>query len=173
MQLQLALNARRAQKPRTCAVTGIFEASVVTAMNIAGSSPYRKWGVISTDHSWRKWTNDAVADFLGIDTPDETIGRYLGCETVGVQAEELEKQGEAAMAGYAETAVDKLLLGQHSAVAGAPVIILGCAGLHQLEGAIRRCCAKRLGDCNGTEVAVVDGVKVGIGMLVSLVKSQC
>ncbi|SPO07452.1 uncharacterized protein DNG_10146 [Cephalotrichum gorgonifer] len=176
-QLRTALNKRRVDtptvKPRVCAVTGIFEASVVTAMNLAGSAPERKWGVISTDHSWRQWTDDAITDFMGIDAPKATIGRYLGCETVGVQAEELERKSESVMAGYVKTALELLLRGQNLEKSGAPVIILGCAGLHQLEGSIRRCSKELLGDANGTEVAVVDGVKVGIGMLLTLVKSQC
>ena len=174
-QLQAEISKRNAQgasKPRVCAVTGILEASVVTAMALAGATPGRNWGVISTDHSWRQWTDDAVSDFLGVENPRETIARYLGCETVGVQAEDLERQGEDIMAGYVKTALEQLLSGQDSKVAGAPVIILGCAGLHQLDGCIRRSCEELLGDA-GKQVAVVDGVKAGIGMLISLVRSCC
>lgn len=145
---------------------------MVTAMTLAGATAERKWGVISTDHSWREWTDDAVTDFLGIQAPRAAIGRYLGCETIGVQAEALERQDESAMAGYAKAALEQLLSRQDSKVAGAPVIILGCAGLHQLDACIRASCRELLGDA-GTEIAVVDGVKVGIGMLVSLVRSCC
>ena len=141
---------------------------MVTAMTLAGATRGRNWGVISTDHFWRQWTDDAITDFLGVDSP--TIGRYLGCETVGVQAEALERQGEAAMEGLVKTAVERLLSRQNEA-AGAPVIILGCAGLHQLDKCIRRSCKELLGDAG--DVAVVDGVKVGIGMLVSIVRSSC
>ena len=173
-QLQAEINQRRArgEKPKTTAVTGILEASVVTAMTLAGATPDRKWGVISTDHSWREWTDDAVTDFLGIQAPRTAIGRYLGCETVGVQAEALERHGESIMEGYVKTAIEQLLSRQDSKIAGAPVIILGCAGLYQLDKCIRKSCKEILGDA-GTQVAVVDGVKVGIGMLISLVKSSC
>ena len=141
-------------------------------MTLAGATSERKWGVISTDHSWRQWTDDAITDFLGIPAPRSAIDRYLGCETVGVQAEALERQGEAVMAGYVKTALKGLLSRQDAEVAGAPVIILGCAGLHQLDASIRRSCKELLGN-TGTEVVVVDGVKVGIGMLISLVRSNC
>lgn len=141
-------------------------------MTLAGASPQRKWGVISTDHFWRQWTDDAVTDFLGVDAPRTTVGRYLGCETVGVQAEALERQGDSVMAEYVKTALERLLSRQDSQAAGAPVIILGCAGLHQLDECIRMSCKDLLGSA-GTEVAVVDGVKVGIGMLVSIVKASC
>lgn len=173
-QLQAEINRRRAsgKKPKTTAVTGILEASVVTAMTLAGATPERKWGVISTDHSWREWTDEAVTDFLGIPAPRTAIGRYLGCETVGVQAEALERQGESIMDGYVKTALEKLLSRQDSNDAGAPVIILGCAGLYQLDRSIRNNCRELLGE-SGEGVAVVDGVKVGIGMLLSLVRSSC
>lgn len=141
-------------------------------MTLAGSTPERKWGVISTDHFWRQWTDDAITDFLGVDAPRTTIGRYLGCETVGVQAEALERQGEAVLEEYVKTALERLLSRQNSEAAGAPVIILGCAGLYQLDQCIRRGCEKILGN-TGTEVSVVDGVKVGVGMLVSLARSGC
>lgn len=173
-QLQAEITRRRAagDRPKTTAVTGILEASVVTAMTLAGATAERKWGVISTDHAWREWTDSAVTDFLGVQAPRTAIGRYLGCETVGVQAEALERQGEAAMEGYVRTALEQLLSRQDSQVAGAPVIILGCAGLYQLDRCIRKSCRELLGEA-GSEVAVVDGVKVGIGMLISLVRSNC
>lgn len=173
--LQAEINRRQSKdessKPRALAVTGILEASVATAMTLAGSTPDRKWGVISTDHSWREWTDSAVSDFLGVDAPKTTIGRYLGCETVGVQAEDLERQGASSMAGLANTAVKQLLSRQDSELCGAPVIILGCAGLYQLEECIKTSCKALLGT-GGAEVAVIDGVKVGIGMLLTLVKSR-
>lgn len=75
------------------------------------------------------------------------------------------------MAEYAKGAMKQLLSRQDSEICGAPVIILGCAGLYQLEGCIRTSCRELLGS-SGAEVAVVDGVKVGIGMLLSLVKSH-
>lgn len=140
-------------------------------MTLAGATPHRKWGVISTDHSWREWTDNAVSAFLGVDAPKTTIGRYLGCETVGVQAEALERQGASVMAELANDAVKQLLSRQDSEMCGAPVIILGCAGLYQLEEGIRNSCRELLGS-GAAEVAVVDGVKVGIGMLLSLVKSS-
>ena len=173
--LQAEINRRQsrdeASKPRTLAVTGILEASVVTAMTLAGATPHRKWGVISTDHTWREWTDSAVSDFLGVDAPRTTIRRYLGCETVGVQAEALERQGASVMEELAKGAMTELLSRQDSEVCGAPVIILGCAGLYQLEECIRTSCKELLGS-GGDDVAVIDGVKVGIGMLLSLVKSR-
>lgn len=173
-QLQAEVDRRRAggERPKTTAVTGILEASVVTAMTLAGATPQRKWGVISTDHSWREWTDEAVTDFLGIPVPRTTIDRYLGCETVGVQAEALEREGETIIEGYVKSALEQLLSRQDSKAAGAPVIILGCAGLYQLDRCIRKSCKELLGEA-GEGVAVVDGVKVGIGMLISLVRSNC
>lgn len=104
--------------------------------------------------------------------PATTISRYLGCQTVGIQAEELEQQEESVMAGFVKDSLRQLLRGQDSEQSGAPVIILGCAGLHQLDRCIRSCCIELLGNGEGPRVAVVDGVKVGIGMLVCLVRSQ-
>lgn len=168
-KLQAEINQRKA-KSRAQAVTGIFEASVTTAMTIAGAVPHKKWGVISTEHSWRQWTDEAVGDFLGVAEPRKTMGRYLGCETIGVQAEELEGKDHLFLEIAVKTALKTLLQGEDVSVSGAPAIILGCAGLGLLEGAIKKCSKEVLGEECGTELVIVDGVKVGIGSLITLIR---
>jgi Asp/Glu/hydantoin racemase len=64
-------------------VTGIFESSVGTALQIM--HPDEKFGIVSTGKVWEKILSDAVEVFLG--TRSKT--RFAGVETTGLNATEL------------------------------------------------------------------------------------
>lgn len=49
-------------------------------------------------------------------------------------------------------------------------ICLGCAGMVGLEEAVREACIEELGAEEGKRVAIVDGVKAGVGTLITLAR---
>ncbi|KAF2806480.1 uncharacterized protein BDZ99DRAFT_95938 [Mytilinidion resinicola] len=67
---------RTSDKP----VTGIFEASVATALQLI--APDERFGIVSTGKVWEGILSEAVADFLGA----ASAARFAGVETTGLTA---------------------------------------------------------------------------------------
>ncbi|PYH35321.1 carbon-nitrogen hydrolase [Aspergillus neoniger CBS 115656] len=131
-------------------VIGIMEAGLMAARTVGG-----RFGVVVTSQRSKVIHADAVRKF-GMD------GVCAGVEACGMGVLELDK-GSAdggkdvvgAMCGAAKRLVDG---------AGADVIVLGCAGMMKLKGAVEEAVG---GD---GDVQVVDGIVAGVQHLVGLVR---
>jgi len=174
--LQDALDARWLHRPGQRSkqarqfVTGILEASTAAAMTIASAKTGGAWGVVSTEHCWRDWINDTVSEFVGSTSAPQSY--YAGCVTVGVQAEQLETTRHDILLPRMKDALNDLVGDSSPIPPQCLVIVLGCAGLGSLRGLIRQTCANIFGEQLGHAVAIISGVEIGIGTLLTLVSSH-
>ena len=140
-------------KPRTL-VTGIFEASVATCLQLTTPSK-EKFGIVSTGKQWEDILDEAVADVLGA----ESSPRYAGTETTGLNADELHVVPKADLDALMSEAT-KRVLGK-----GARAVCLGCAGMAGMEEVVGAASVELLGREEGGQVRVVDGVVSGVAFL--------
>ncbi|OCL06321.1 hypothetical protein AOQ84DRAFT_390265 [Glonium stellatum] len=144
-------------------VTGIFEASVSTSLQII--APDEKFGIVSTGKVWENILLEAVVDFLG--TGSEASKRFAGVETTGLNATDLHDAPAEEVRKRMKDAV-KRLLGKGNVGA----ICLGCAGMAGMNEMVREACVEKLGDEDGNRVRIVDGVQSGAAWLEGAVRSQ-
>ncbi|PYI03970.1 carbon-nitrogen hydrolase [Aspergillus sclerotiicarbonarius CBS 121057] len=125
-------------------VIGIMEASLFAARTVGN-----RFGVVVTSSRSQIIHADAIRQ-AGLE------GFCAGVEACGLGVLELDNEAGkdvvGAMCGAAETLVAK----------GADTVILGCAGMVRLKGAVEKAV--------GPDVQVIDGVVAGVHHLVSLVR---
>ncbi|KAL2438865.1 hypothetical protein ABEF95_014546 [Exophiala dermatitidis] len=115
-------------------------------------------------------------------------GRFYGCETTGLNASELHDLPVEEVRRKMMDATRRLLRRGRTTTSGSALpqasgggggnntsnvkaICLGCAGMVGLESAVREACIEELGSEEaGKSVAIVDGVKAGVGVLYGLVR---
>ncbi len=117
-------------------VTGIFEASVSTSLQII--HPDEKFGIVSTGKVWEAVLSKAVVDFLG--TGSEASERFAGVETTGLNATDLHDAPAEEVRSRIKDAVKRLL-----AKAKVGAICLGCAGMSGMDAMVREACVEELG----------------------------
>lgn len=156
------LKGESAVKSSRKPVTGIFEASVSTSLQII--HPEEKFGIVSTGKVWEKILSEAVVDFLG--TGSEASKRFAGVETTGLNATDLHDAPADEVRGRMKDAVKRLL--QEGSVGA---ICLGCAGMAGMDKMVREACVEELGDVEGERVRIVDGVVAGVAWLEGAVRS--
>ena len=149
---------RAAQRP----VTGIFEASVSTSLQII--APDEKFGIVSTGKVWEDILSEAVVDFLG--TGPEASKRFAGVETTGLNATDLHDAPAEEVRKRMKDAVKRLL---RKGNVGA--ICLGCAGMAGMNEMVREACVEELREEDGSRVRIVDGVQAGVAWLEGAVRS--
>jgi len=149
---------RSACKP----VTGIFEASVSTSLQII--HPDEKFGIVSTGKVWEQILSGAVEEFLG--TGSEVSKRFSGVETTGLNATDLHDAPPEEVRKRMKDAVKRLL---KKGKIGA--ICLGCAGMAGMDKMVREACVEELGDEDGNKVRIIDGVIAGVAWLEGTVRS--
>ncbi|KAF2733611.1 hypothetical protein EJ04DRAFT_438804 [Polyplosphaeria fusca] len=150
---------REGRKP----VTGIFEASVSTSLQII--HPDERFGIVSTGKVWETILSEAVVDFLG--TGSEASKRFAGVETTGLNATDLHHAPPEEVRQRMKGAVKRLL---KKGKVGA--ICLGCAGMAGMDEMVREACTEELGDVEGSRVRVVDGVQAGVAWLEGAVRAE-
>jgi len=143
-------------------VTGIFEASVSTSLQII--HPDEKFGIVSTGKVWEQILSEAVVDFLG--TGSEASKRFAGVETTGLTATDLHDAPADEVRKRMKDAVKRLL---KKGSVGA--ICLGCAGMSGMDEMVREACVEELGKEQGNRVKIVDGVVAGVAWLEGAVRS--
>jgi Asp/Glu/hydantoin racemase len=152
-------------------ITGIFEASILTALSIipantAGSKTDRKWGIVTTGKFWEKHLEIGVKQFLG-SAGDFNNAKFAGVESTGLNAGDFHHVDHAEVMAKLKEATLRLL------DAGSVMcVVMGCAGMAGLEKIIREAAVTRYGQEMGGEVAIVDGVKAGILQLELMVKAR-
>lgn len=113
---------------------------------------------------WEEALGGATHEFLGA----EKSRRFAACETTGLNASELHDLPAVEVRARMMEATARLLRkGQELEV---KAICLGCAGMVGLDDAVRRACVEELGEREGAQVMIVDGVKAGVGMLYGLAR---
>ncbi|KAF9880666.1 hydantoin racemase [Colletotrichum karsti] len=152
------------------AVTGIFEASVLTATSllpqISSGSASSKWGVVTTGDFWEKHLSDGVNGYLGqaVQTDNTKFG---GVMTTGLTAGDFHHVSPAEVKVKLEQATKRLL-----ASGDVGCVVMGCAGMAGLEEIIRDSATEVYGKEKGSRIFIVDGVKAGILQLEQAIRSR-
>ncbi|KAH7113826.1 hydantoin racemase-like protein [Dendryphion nanum] len=151
------LKAQPAIRDNNVPVTGIFEASAATSLQLV--RPEEKFGIVSTGKVWEDILSEAVQKFLGT-SEEETSKRFAGVETTGLNATDLHDAPQEEVERRMKEAVKRLL---KKGSVGA--ICLGCAGMAGMDRWVREACVEELGKEEGGRVRVVDGVVAGVAWL--------
>ncbi|RYP79550.1 hypothetical protein DL769_002914 [Monosporascus sp. CRB-8-3] len=167
------------------AVTGIFEASVPTALSLlpvpwslssSSSSPdndqqQQQWGIVTTGKFWEEHLSAGVQAFLGTssDPRRDPRSRFAGVESTGLKASDFHNGvSPEVVREKLKGATKRLLKGGRTTV-----IVMGCAGMAGLEEIIRSAAAEEVGERFAyDELHVVDGVRAGIMQLEMMIKQQ-
>ncbi|KAG7139996.1 hypothetical protein HYQ45_003079 [Verticillium longisporum] len=152
------------------AVTGIFEASILTAtallpQTIVGAPP-SQWGIVTTGSFWEKHLADGVTGYLGqIGGGGNT--KFKGVVSSGLTAGDFHHVSPEEVKAKLEEATRKLL-----GDGGVSCIAMGCGGMAGLEDIIRSTAVAQYGKEKGGNIYVVDGIKAGIMQLEQTIKSR-
>ncbi|KKY15889.1 putative carbon-nitrogen hydrolase [Phaeomoniella chlamydospora] len=131
-------------------VIGIMEAALYSARMLGG-----RFGIVATGERSKWLQSDAVRAY-GLD------GYSVGSEATGLGVLELETKSRSEVLGrVAESA--RVLVDQ-----GADCVLLGCAGMTDMVEACKEAVAHR-DDYGNPKVNVIDGVVVGVQLLIGLV----
>ncbi|CED82271.1 Asp/Glu/hydantoin racemase [Phaffia rhodozyma] len=142
-----ALQAHLTRHSSRAKVLGMFHAAITHAL-LLGS----KFGIITSGTGWEPALTKGVASFLGSPNSD----RFVGVHSTGVGVVEL-REGDRQMVKQVMECGSKDLL-----VKGAGVIVLGCAAMSGMESWIKQA---------ADGVAVVDGARAGVELLVGLARA--
>jgi len=154
------------------AVTGIFEASILTSLSLLPPYPTadadsRAWGIVTTGKFWEGHLSDGVRTFLGQDASSPS-SKFAGVFSTGLNAGDFHDDVPAeVIRSKLEEAARKLL-------ASAPIgcVVMGCAGMAGLEEIIRGAAVRDYGSERGARVCIVDGVKASIMLLAQALKAK-
>lgn len=147
-------------------VTGIFEASVLSSLALTGSHQNEGFGIVSTGKVWESALREAVHEMFGVSDSK----RFIGCQTTGLNASELHELPAEEVRGKMMEATKNLIRDGQKAGSHVQAICLGCAGMVGLEEAVRTACVEEVGEDAGKSVSIVDGVKAGVGTLITLAR---
>lgn len=150
------------------AVTGIFEASILTALSLLG--PGEKWGIVTTGKFWEEHLSDGVASFLGASSGGAVLNsKFAGVESTGLNASDFHHGVDPAVVEAKIKDATKRLLGQGNV----SCVVMGCAGMAGLEDVIRAAASDMKGEHFAYDVLhVVDGLRAGIMQVDHIIKNQ-
>ena len=106
----------------------------------------------------------------------EASRKFAGCETTGLNADQLHALPPDEVRGKMMDATKRLLRkgrvdgAEAETISGVGAICLGCAGMVGLDDAIRTACIEELGEEKGQMVHIVDGVKAGVVQLLGMAR---
>jgi Asp/Glu/hydantoin racemase len=144
-------------------VTGIFEASILTAYSLI--RPGKKWGIVTTGKYWEQHLLDGCRKFLGM---DGGRSRFAGVETTGLNASDFHGGVDPEVVHQALKDAVARLLGDDQV----ECVIMGCAGMTGLEKIIRSTAAEMFSQRRADDLFVVDGVRAGVGLLEQMVRNK-
>ncbi|KAI0002697.1 hydantoin racemase [Xylariaceae sp. FL0662B] len=147
------------------AITGIFEASVLTALSLLSRD--EKWGIVTTGKFWEEHLTSGVKDFLGAGQSDPN-SKFAGVESTGLNAGDFHHGVDPAVVREKLKLATKRLLSQ----GGVACIVMGCAGMAGLEEIIREAANDALGKEFASSLHVIDGVRAGIMQVEHMIKHQ-
>ncbi|KAF4453715.1 hypothetical protein F53441_3724 [Fusarium austroafricanum] len=152
---------------RHLAVTGIFEASILTSLSLLSAPDCTgKWGIVTTGKFWEDHLSHGVKKFLG-QKEDGVNSKFAGVFSSGLTAGDFHSVPPEKVREKLVEATRKLLNeGQVS------VVVMGCGGMAGLEDIIRSTAIEEYGKADGNLVYIIDGVKAGVNQLEQMIRSQ-
>ncbi|KAI1420747.1 hydantoin racemase [Xylaria sp. FL1777] len=149
-----------------CAVTGIFEASVLAAISLL--EPGQKWGIVTTGKFWEDHLSDGVKAFLGADVKDGNA-KFAGVESTGLNASDFHHGVDPAVVRQKLKKATKRLLDAGEI----HVIVMGCAGMAGLEDIIREAADDERGEEFAYSILhVIDGVRAAVMQVDHAIRNQ-
>ncbi|KAF6843255.1 hydantoin racemase [Colletotrichum musicola] len=152
-------------------LTGIFEASILTAMSLLLQSSDRfhvnKWGIVTTGKFWEEHLADGVRHYLGQAEGAEDSAKFAGVVSTGLDAGDFHHVSPSEVKAKLEEATRELL-----SKGDVGCVVMGCAGMAGLEDIIRASAVDLYGEELGNRVFIVDGVKAGIMQLEQTIRSR-
>lgn len=147
------------------AVTGIFEASVLTCLSLL--RPGKKWGIVTTGKFWEEHLSVGVNEFLGAGAHNPNT-KFAGVETTGLNA------GDFHGGVDPETVQQKLRDATTRLLEKGDVqcVVMGCAGMAGLEEIIRSVAVEKYGPSKANQLLVIDGVRAGLGLLEQMIRNK-
>lgn len=172
------LVAHFAKKYPETAVTGIFEASVITALPLLQPPPamygeqaakIQQWGIVTTGEFWEDHLAHGVASFLGHspEKADDGNSRFAGVFSTGLDAGDLHTASKEEVEQKMSEATRKLLEGRNVGC-----VVMGCGAMTGLAGIIRRTAGEVYGETAAKSMYMFDGVKAGVMVLESMIESR-
>ncbi|EPE02656.1 hydantoin racemase [Ophiostoma piceae UAMH 11346] len=148
-------------------VTGIFEASILTALTLlpayysSSETVPSTWGVVTTGTFWEEHLSAGVTKFLGASASGSDKNKFAGVYSTGLTA------GDFHGGVTQETITSRLKDATKALLRSSPVgcVVMGCAGMAGLEEIIRSAAVEEYGAERGAQVYIIDGVKAGVGLL--------
>lgn len=153
----------------SAAVTGIFEASILTALSIIAPPSGKDdetWGIVTTGAFWEKHLNDGVNKFLGQPT-GQTNERFAGTFSSGLTAGDFHTVSPEQVREKLKDATVRLLKSGN-----VRCVVMGCGGMAGLESIIRDAAVEVYGEDRGSKVFIVDGVRAGVAQLHQMTVSK-
>ncbi|KAI3326376.1 Asp/Glu/hydantoin racemase [Xylariaceae sp. AK1471] len=149
-----------------CVVTGIFEASVLTAISLLETG--QKWGIVTTGKFWEDHLSDGVKTFLGANVEDGN-NKFAGVESTGLNASDFHNGVDPAIVRHKLKKATKRLL----AIGQVHVIVMGCAGMAGLEDIIREAASDECGEEFAySTLHIIDGVRAGVMQVDHMIRNQ-
>ncbi|KAI0411922.1 hydantoin racemase [Xylaria grammica] len=149
-----------------CAVTGIFEASVLAAISLV--EPGQKWGIVTTGKFWEDHLSDGVKAFLGADVKDSNA-KFAGVESTGLNASDFHHGVDPAVVRQKLKKATKRLFDAGQV----HVIVMGCAGMAGLEDIIREAANEERGEEFAYSILhVIDGVRAGVMQVDHMIRNH-
>jgi Asp/Glu/hydantoin racemase len=147
------------------AVTGIFEASILTCLSLL--RPSKKWGIVTTGKFWEQHLTEGLASFLGTQS-NVSNAKFAGVETTGLTAGDFHGGVDPQVVRKKLVEATTRLLKKDDV----ECVVMGCAGMAGLEEIIRSVAVDEYGPGKANELLVIDGVRGGIGLLEQMVRSK-
>ncbi|CAH0017966.1 unnamed protein product [Clonostachys rhizophaga] len=154
----------------SASVTGIFEASILTAQLLLQPYTDQKWGIVTTGKFWEDHLAAGVRSFFG-QAPREDAGQgssnFAGVFSTGLTAGDFHRVPQEEVDAKLREATGKLLRS-----GDVRCVVMGCGGMAGLERVIRSTAAELIGEDFARGLYVVDGVRAGVLQLEQLVRSK-
>ncbi|KAL6874300.1 Asp/Glu/hydantoin racemase [Trichoderma longibrachiatum] len=158
-------------------VTGIFEASILTALSLVPlvQEEQRKWGIVTTGAFWEAHLADGVAAFLG-QTPSTASAtgsssfsdaRFAGVFSTGLNAGDFHEIPQEQINVRLREATKRLL-----SSGDVTCVVMGCGGMGGLQDMICAIVVEEYGQQRARDVSIVDGVQAGVLQLQQAVLSR-
>ncbi|KND86635.1 Uncharacterized protein C1F7.10 [Tolypocladium ophioglossoides CBS 100239] len=144
-------------------VTGIFEASVLSALSLVVGT--ERWGIITTGKFWEAHLADGVGSFLGYEGASQ-CSKFCGVYSTGLTAGDFHTVSPDDIEAKLKAATKRLL-----SAGNVTCIAMGCGGMAGLEDIIRSAAREEYGGERAARLYIVDGVKAGILQLRQTISS--
>ncbi|KAF4982352.1 hypothetical protein FZEAL_2004 [Fusarium zealandicum] len=152
---------------RHLAVTGIFEASILTVLSLTPApDDAGKWGIVTTGKFWEEHLSDGVKNFLGQEK-DGVNNKFAGVYSSGLTAGDFHTLPPEEVRAKLKEATKNLLNS-----GDVTCVVMGCGGMAGLEDIIRSTAVEMYGKADGNFVYIIDGVKAGVMQLEQMIRSR-